>query len=86
MTFWPTEIDRSSFVYQITNPQAAGEGINLDDTSPNIWAHILDTNIDYTIVTAPRWYILELKTPSGPNPATDGVWFRLVQGPVSFVI
>lgn len=83
MTFWPSKTDRSAAIYQITNPQTAGNGIALGDTSPNIWAHIIEDNVDFD--PAPKWYILELQTPAGTDPAVDGVWFRLAMGIVTYV-
>lgn len=84
MTFWPTKIDRSLPILQLTNPRVAGEGILLSDTSPNIWIHALDSTIDFD--PAPKWFILELQTPAGANPAVDGVWFRLAEGGVDYEV
>jgi len=87
MTFWPSKTDRSAPVYQITNPWTLGEGINLNDTSPNIWAHILGVNVDFS--TAPavsKWHILELQTPAGINLGIDGVWFRFAEGKVDYIV
>jgi hypothetical protein len=86
MTFWPNKTVRTPpFIYQIDNPFVSGEGIQLTDTSPNIWIHIVDQNVDF-ITTPPGWYILELQTPTGPNPETDGVWFRRAIGPVTYIV
>lgn len=85
MTFWPTKTDRSASIYQLTNPQTTGTGINLGATSPNIWAHATENEIDFSD-NPPAWYIFELQTPSGPDPAVDGVWFRLYVGPVTYVL
>ncbi len=84
MTFWPTKIDRSGQIYQITKPMVSGNGITLNDTSPNIWAHILAVNVDFD--PAPGWYILELQTPAGADAGVDGVWFRLAEGKVTYEV
>ncbi len=80
---WPSKTDRSSAIYTLTSPFVAGEGIQLADTSPNIWLHILEANTS-GFDPVPLWYILELQTPTGPNPEIDGVWFRLVEAPVTY--
>lgn len=86
MTFWPNKTDRTlPFIYQITAPMTIGNGIALDDTSPNIWAHILNTNVNFS-ANPPRWYILELRTPIGGSPFTAGEWFRLAEGDVKYVV
>lgn len=84
-TLWPSKTDRTAAIYQITDPFTLGNGITLADTSPNIWVHILAANVDFS-ATPPKWYILELQTPPGVNPATDGVWFRLAEDKVIYKV
>lgn len=84
LTFWPTKIDRTAPIYQLTNPVVTGTGILLSDTSPNLWIHAIDTEIDFD--PAPTWCILELQTPAGGDPMIDGVWFRFSEGKVTYVV
>lgn len=85
MTFWPSKTDRTAPIYQITAPATAGNGITLANTSPNIWSHILATNVDFAL-TPPKWYILELQTPTGLDPLINGVWFRFAEGKVTYEV
>jgi len=83
-TLWPTETDRTAFVYQVTNPMIGGNGIMLGNVSPNIWTHITSSFINFD--PRPQWYVLELRTPVGTSPEVSGVWFRRAHGIVTYIV
>jgi hypothetical protein len=82
MRLFVSQSDRT-LVYTINNPITSSEGIDLDDTIPNIHAHILGTHIAFT--PAPGFYIFELRPPSpSPPPIVTPGWIRILEGPVEY--